>query len=56
MPAKFLYNLTKNLSAHIQHKFCAVLPILISRFNEAELSADGNIKMQYAIYNYYIAI
>jgi len=26
MPAKFLYNLTKNLSAHIQHKFCAVLP------------------------------
>jgi len=27
MPAKYLYNLTKNLSAHIQHKLCAVLPI-----------------------------
>ena len=27
MPAEFLYNLTKNLSAHLQHKFCAVLPI-----------------------------
>ena len=26
MPAEFLYNLTKNLSAHLQHKFCAVLP------------------------------
>ena len=28
MPAKFLYNLTKNLSAHLQHNLCAVLPIL----------------------------
>ena len=27
MPAKFLYNLTKNLSAHLQHNLCAVLPI-----------------------------
>ncbi|WP_081349199.1 GNAT family N-acetyltransferase [Ruminococcus sp. YRD2003] len=26
MPAEFLYNLTKNLSAHLQHKLCAVLP------------------------------
>ena len=26
MPAEFLYNLTKNLSAHLQHKSCAVLP------------------------------
>jgi len=26
MPAKFLYNLTKNLSAHLQHNLCAVLP------------------------------
>jgi hypothetical protein len=27
MPAVFLYNLTKNLSAHLQHKLCAVLPL-----------------------------
>ena len=26
MPAGFLYNLTKNLTAHLQHKLCAVLP------------------------------
>ena len=26
MPAKFLYNLTKNLTAFLTHKFCAVLP------------------------------
>ena len=26
MPAEFLYNLTKNLTAHLQHKLCAVLP------------------------------
>ena len=27
MPAEYLYNLTKNLSQHLQHKLCAVLPI-----------------------------
>ena len=27
MPAEFLYDLTKNLTAHLQHKLCAVLPI-----------------------------
>ena len=26
VPAKFLYNLTKNLSAHLYHHLCAVLP------------------------------
>ena len=26
MPAEFLYNLTKNLTAHLQHNLCAVLP------------------------------
>ena len=26
LPAKFLYNLTKNLTAHLTHKLCAVLP------------------------------
>ena len=27
MPVEFLYNLTKNLTAHLQHNLCAVLPI-----------------------------
>ena len=26
MPANFLYNLTKNLTTHLQHKLYAVLP------------------------------
>ena len=26
MPSKFLYNLTKNLTAHLRHYLCAVLP------------------------------
>ncbi|MGN0691174.1 MAG: hypothetical protein ACI4K7_02380, partial [Oscillospiraceae bacterium] len=26
LPAKFLYNLTKNLTAHLAHKLCAMLP------------------------------
>ena len=27
MPAEFLYNLTKNLTAHLQYNLCAVLPL-----------------------------
>jgi len=34
MPAKFLYNLTKNLTAHLQHKLCAVLPLYFSTLAE----------------------
>jgi hypothetical protein len=26
MPAEVLYNLTKNLTVHLQHNLCAVLP------------------------------
>ena len=26
MPSEFLYNLTKNLTAHLRHYLCAVLP------------------------------
>ena len=28
MPSEFLYNLTKNLTAHLRHYLCAVLPLL----------------------------
>ncbi|MCM1269289.1 MAG: hypothetical protein NC247_01500, partial [Ruminococcus flavefaciens] len=28
MPASFLCNLTKNLTAHLPHNLCAVLPII----------------------------
>ena len=28
MPAEFLHNLTKNLTAHLQHNLCTVLPFL----------------------------
>ena len=35
LPAKILYNLTKNLTAHLAHKLCAVLPkIIIKKFTE----------------------
>jgi len=27
MPAEFLYDLTKNLTAHLQHKLCVMLPL-----------------------------
>ena len=27
MPSEFLYNLTKNLTAHLRHYLCAVLPL-----------------------------
>jgi len=29
MPAKFLHNLPKNLTAHLHHNLCAVLPICL---------------------------
>ena len=35
MPAEFLYNLTKNLTAHLQHNLCAVLPIEFLRNSNA---------------------
>ena len=32
MPAEFLYNLTKNLTVHLQYNLCAVLPYIKSTF------------------------
>ena len=32
MPTKFLYNLTKNLTAFLPHNLCAVLPYIVLRF------------------------
>ena len=29
MPAKFMHNLPKNLTVHLHHNLCAVLPIKI---------------------------
>ncbi|RGF49306.1 hypothetical protein DW015_03240 [Ruminococcus sp. AF37-20] len=31
IPASFLYNLTKNLTTHLTHNPCAMLPIFIQK-------------------------
>ena len=33
MSAKFMHNLPENLTAHLHHNLCAVLPILLYDYN-----------------------
>ena len=40
MPSEFLYNLTKNLTAHLRHYLCAVLP-LVSEDSVLRTSCKG---------------
>ncbi|MBE6861584.1 MAG: hypothetical protein E7497_01605 [Ruminococcus sp.] len=47
MPAEFLYNLTKNLTAYLSHKLCAVLPYrhcgaLKEEYNERIRNGENN--------------
>ena len=46
MPAEFLGNLPKNLTTHLTHKLCAVLPIVYHSFSEGYKNGFQNKKKQ----------
>lgn len=49
MPAKFLYNLTKNLTAHLTHNLCAVLLVIEPDSDPRSIRLEGDMKLGRAI-------
>ena len=47
MPEEFLGNLPKNLTTHLTHKLCAVLPELFSFSNK---TADTRFRIGYPLF------
>jgi len=51
MPSEFLYNLTKNLTAHLRHYLCAVLPqvIIVQSRESTSLNVKSDEKAVFVV-------